>query len=463
MVFDDDANGDSDMPPGSDPAPPPEEEDPRTEEALFDEECIPQAWVDEARDTSTWGAPASFELNGSQIEVDAQESVVESVLAPMSVSLGVESSVVAFPDAELSNGLQGTVVIAGAELAADSGELVPAATEALVLSDASATVVPVAGVDDGTRPDLGPDAYAQDVDALASAVPVEMTVDKLGITSYERAYVVTDEGTVELSGAFVVSAPRVYWPVGSTVFANAVEATFAGEVFIGLTPVAGTFSIEGEPTEALPIAILGRDAHLVVGPARVDTVEPMPVRQALDSYGALVGADMQLRRCMPETLVMWPGEKRIVELAVRERGGLTDAAFAGFTVEAEGADAWSARIELDPALPATLTTAAEAHPGASWAEALAGFVEAWVEATQAITEGIVCVFTFGFLCPDSGSSAPSEPTPLAPYPAWAEPSSIHAFEVELTAPTEPGTYAITFTATGQNYEAKIPATVIVED
>ena len=459
LFDDDDASGGTGDLPDSDPEQVPEEE-PRTEEEAFDEECIPQAWIDDAREASTWGAPASFEIDASQVRVDADETTVTSMLAPLTVVLSDASSIVVLENAAIADGVEGTVVIVGPSFAADAGELLPASTDELLLSDASAAAVPLPATDDGTRPDLGTDADPVHVAALQAAVPHDVTVEALGVASFDRAYVVGETGTTELTGAFVVSASRVYWPSGSQIRAEAVEATFGGEVFIGLEPFAGEFTIRQEPAAALPIAILGRDAHLVVGPHQLDTVEPMRVRQALDSYGALVGSEMQLRQCEPDTLVMAPGETRILSLAVRERGGLTDAAFGEFVVEPEDGGAWTARIELDPTLPDALTVAADAHPDATWAEALVGFFEAWAEVTRAVTEGIVCVFTLGFFCPD-GSDAP-EPTPLAPYPAWAEPSSIHAFEVELTAPTTVGTHAITFRASGQNYEATIPATVIVE-
>ena len=462
FIFGDDAEGGgSGAPPTDDPYPMPEE-DPGTPEEAFDEECVPQAWIDEAREDATWGAPARFQIDGSQVSVDAQQSTIEAVPAPFTVALA-SPSVVVIEAASIVDGPSGTVVIAGASFGAEEGALVPASTEALSFTEQSAVVVPLATTDDGARPDLGVDADPADVAALQANVPFEMTVEHLGVTSYERAYVVTEQGNVPLTGAFVVSdASRVYWPAGSAVYAQTVEASFSGEVFIGLEPLAGEFSVRGEPAEALPLAILGRDARLVVGPSHVQTIDPMPVRQALDAYGALVGADMQLRRCMPDMLVMYPGERRIVELAVRERGGATDGAFAAFTVQAEGGTEWPARIELDPTMPDVLTVAAQTHAGSTWGQSLGDFFEAWAEVTRAVTEGIVCVFTLGFLCPDS-SASPPEPTPLAPYPAWAEPSSIHAFEVELTAPSTPGEYTISFVAEGQNYDATIAVDVLVED
>lgn len=461
IFFDDhDSSGSSGTPPTGEPGPVPEP-DPRTQEEPFEGECVPQAWFDASRSASQWGAPARFEIDASQVRVEADSgATVHSVLAPLTVTLSDAESIVVFEDATIADGVEGTLVIVGADFAADAGALVPASTDPLVFSDTAATVVPRPSTDDGTRPDLGVDADPLHVAALQAAVPHDVTVEALGVPSYDRAYIVGETGTTEVSGAFVVSASRVYWPTGTTIHAEAVEATFAGEVFIGLEPFAGELSIRGEPAEALPMAILGRDAHLVVGPHRLDTVDPMPVRQALDSYGALIGSEMQLRRCEPETLVMRPGETRVLEFAVRERGGQTDAAFHELVVEAADGTVWTSRIELDGTLPEAITVAADSYPGATWGDALRGFIEAWVDVTRAVTEGLFCVFTFGFLCPDT-SSAP-EPTPLAPYPAWAEPSSIHAFEIELTAPSTPGTYAITFRATGQNYEATVPATVIVE-
>jgi hypothetical protein len=462
FLFSDGSDDDGGMSPDGDPPEPPPVDDPGTEEEAFTGQCVPDAWIEDARDVGAPGALVSFDLRAQEVAVAADRTRVHSVLAPLQVAWPMaEASVVVFPDAVVEGGPQGTVVVVGAQLNAGGGSLSPSDAADVEL-DGGARVELAIADDDGERPDLGADADPGDVAALASAVPVDVAVAGLELEAYERAYVVSDGVATELPAAFEVSASRIYWPRDAAIYPDAVEAGFDGEVFIGLTPLGGELVVGEEKVPALPMAILGRDAELVVGPGVLRTVAPMPVRQALDDYGALIPAVVQLRLCEPKTMVMRPGETRIVELAVREKGGLTDAAFNAFRVEDDAGTSWDARIELDPTLPARLTTAAESNPGTQWGRGLADFVEAWAEAAEAITKGIICVFTLGFLCPDDDAGSAPEPTPLAPYPAWADAMQVYVFEVELTAPGEEGTHAVTFTAEGQNYEATIEATIVVE-
>ncbi|HET6584258.1 MAG TPA: hypothetical protein VFG69_12435, partial [Nannocystaceae bacterium] len=134
--------------------------------------------------------------------------------------------------------------------------------------------------------------------------------------------------------------------------------------------------------------------------------------------------------------------------------------FANVVVTSGDGTTWTTRIEVDPTLPSELTAAAEQYPDTSWGSALVGFVEAWGDAIAAITEGLVCAFTFGFFCPDDDGA--STPDPLLPYPAWMEAAAVGEFELEVSAPATAGTYEIAVTITGDNYEATVPATVIVQ-
>ena len=254
---------------------------------------------------------------------------------------------------------------------------------------------------------------------------------------------------------------RAYWPEGTLVSATSADAKFHGELFIGMQPVAGEMLAGGEPVDVLPLSILGRDGHLRVGPGRVATIDPMPVRAAMDAEGALVHSEVELRICHAPTLVFSPGETRILRMAYHQPDGLTDAAFSDAIVaELSTGAMWSARIQVEGSLPVALTEPAMGHPECTWAQGLVSFFEGWAEATAAISRGVVCVFTFGFVCPDSGGSAASPPE-LAAYPGWMEPGELGEFELELTAPTEPGTYAIEVTVHGSNYDATVTADVLV--
>jgi hypothetical protein len=231
-------------------------------------------------------------------------------------------------------------------------------------------------------------------------------------------------------------------------------------MFIGLQPIGGELVADGEPASALPLSILGRDGHLVIGPGRVATVDAMPVRAALDVDGALVVSDVELRLCHAPTLVFSPGETRAVAMAYRQTDGLTDAAFSDVLVQTRDGVMWTSRVQVDGTLPADLTEPAMGHPECTWAQGLVGFFEGWAEATAAIGRGVVCVFTFGFVCPDNGGSA-SEPPALVPYPGWMDPGDLGEFQLELTAPTEIGTYEVEIHVRGSNYETIVTTTVVV--
>jgi hypothetical protein len=444
--------GDGDVP---DPEPQPEP----LQEEPFTDPCVPDAWIVDG----DAGVPVTFALEGTEVVVTGDAPMgIEAVPAPFSVKPSPNGGepLVVFADATLDGELVGTVVITGATIHADTGSLSELAVDSATMHEHAVYVALLAAEDDGTRPQLGATADPLHVDALANAQPIDLRMTGISIDAYTTAYVVTPEGNVPLMGTFEISAERVYWPAGTEIQTAVVDARFAGEVFIGLAAQSGEFTAAEATGSELPMAILGRDGHLRFGPTTVSTLEGMSVQQAMDAEDVLLASQVELRSCQAETLVFYSGQTRKLRFAYRQPGHLTDAVFANVVVNDAAGAMWTTRIEVDPTLPSSLTTAAEENSDTSWGSGLIGFVEAWGEAIQTITEGLVCVFTFGFLCPDDDSS--SEPDPLLMYPAWMEAGDVGEFELEIAAPPTAGTYDIVVTITGENYEATVPAHVIVQ-
>jgi hypothetical protein len=463
FLTDDGYDGDDTTPAADDgDVPEPEPQPEPLQEEPFTEPCVPDAWIEAADATEGTGVPTSFDLHGSQLNA-VGAATVQGVPAPWSIvpSPNGADPLVVIEDATVDGEAVGTVVIVGAAIEAETGDLVELAPTSTVFGADAVQLSLAVADDDGTRPQLGATADPAHVASLADAEPVDLRLDAVRIAAYTSAYVVTPDGNVALAGPFEISASRVYWPHGTVLQAPAVEARVAGDVVIGLEPISGDLEAQGELGNELPLAIFGRDAHLVVGPRQVRTIEDMPVHQAMGRADVLLASEVELRMCQAPTLVFHAGQTRILRLAYRQPGGTTDAVFQStvLVTDANGAE-WTARIDVDGTLPAALTSAAEQHPDTSWGSALVDFAQAWADAIETITKGLVCVFTLGFLCPDDDE--PSTPTPLLAYPAWMEAGELGEFELELAAPATAGTYDVTVTITGDNYEANVPVTVVVQ-
>ncbi|HWB73762.1 MAG TPA: hypothetical protein VG755_02380, partial [Nannocystaceae bacterium] len=406
-----------------------------------------------------WGDPVAIDLVGTQVSVDGEPAPhVETIAAPLHLEpIEPTLPVIAFGDASVGE-LHGTVIVVGTGIAATSGSIGIDAPAELQLDDARAWVrAAAASDDDGVRPTLPADAPADHQAALAASARYDVAVNELELAGFDAAYVVTDTGSVALEGPIAITSSTMYMGQGSRIGSMAIAARWEGEVFIGIATQSGELT----DADGLPVAILARDARLDVGPDHVRSLEDVPVRQALDADTALVASSVELRSCQADTLVFWQGETRILRMAYHQDDGLTDAVFADAWVEErETATMLSARWQLSAELPAQLTTAAQQHPNATWGQGLIDFVETWAEVTQAIVEGLACAFTLGFVCPDDGPSA--SPAALLPYPAWMIPGAAGEFELELTAPYEPGEYELVVHVIGQNYEATLPLHVVVQ-
>jgi len=440
---------------------------PRLEEGGFEGPCVPDAW---AGLFETEGAPIEFALVGSEIVLTSgQAPVVESLRAPLELAFGNAGGdpIVVFDQAVVDDGVSGTgvagtVVITGPMLLASAGTVTGIGIGTLSALHPSGVIVsPQDAPDDGQRPDLGPDAEPLHVAALAAASPFDLTLEDLQVTGYEAAYVVADGAVVPLAGPFVVDAPRVYWPIGSSILAEEVSAQYEGVVLLALEPLEGELFDGGQPVAELPLVTWLDRPALRVGPNRVATEGPFLSRYAMGRSRSLLGSSVELRICHAETLVFSPLQTRVLTLAYRQPDGLRDAAFQSISVASTDGRMWTSRIELDPLLPTTLQEQADTHPDATWARGLVNFIEGWTEATTAISRGLACAFTFGFVCPDGDDDPPPAPTPLARYPGWMEPGDLGTFELELTAPPEPGTYEVTIHITGQNYDTSISTPVVV--
>ncbi|HET6582092.1 MAG TPA: hypothetical protein VFG69_01570, partial [Nannocystaceae bacterium] len=326
---DGDPSGDADD--GDGPYPEPEPQPEPLQEEPFSGPCIADGWIDDA--DADAGVPVSFDLAGTEVGVVADTAMqIEAVPAPFAIAPSPNGGepLVVFEDATIDGEPAGTVVVTGAVLQVETGVLAEPAVAAASFGEQTVGVTLVAADDDGTRPDLGATADPTHVEALANAEPVDVRFDAARIAAYTAAYVVTPEGNLPLAGAFDVSAARVWWPHGTAIEAAAIDARFGGDVFIGLAANAGTFA-DGSGTE-LPIAILGRDAHLRVGPTRVQTIEDMPVHQAMGREEILLSSDVELRMCQADTLVFYAGQTRKLRFAYRQPDGLTDAVFANVVV-----------------------------------------------------------------------------------------------------------------------------------
>jgi hypothetical protein len=459
--YDGDVDSDGDVQP-----PPPDGPPPLTEEP-FTEECVPSAWYEEAAPPS--GTPASIDLRGTQVRIDnALTPYVTAIAGPLRIEpANPELPIIAFGDASVDDPAtdtthEGTLVVVGTGIVATAGLVDVGTLTELSIADDNAWMRPwPVEDDDGARPMLGATALPEHQAAIDATSVYALDFQALELSAFDEAYIVTETGTIPLAAPIVVSAPVAYWAVSSRVGAHAVDATYTGAMFIGIAPTSGTLTTEDGETEEPPMAIFTRDARLDVGPDHVISLVDAPVRQALGIDEALVGSEVELRSCQADTLVMYASQTRILRLAYRQDTGLTDAVFSEVIVEDELGNVLASRITLDGTLPPQLVAAAEAYPDAAWGQGIIDFVETWAEVTVAVTEGLVCVFTFGLACPDHDSGS-SGPTPLAAFPAWMQPAAVGEFELEITAPYEVGEHDLVVRIVGQNYESTLPLHVIVQ-
>lgn len=459
--YEDDSDADDAMPmdPGETPEPLPE---PPAEEP-FVGDCIPSEWQPEA---GAVGAAVELELVGSEIHLEAVDhAIVERIEGPGRIAVN-GGDVVAFGNATIDDALEGTLVVVGGELGFDAGEL-RIDGDAEVIVKGSTVVLPrTSPEDDGTRPPLPEDSPAVHVDALENSFLLELTANELQLTGYADAYVVTDAGErIDLTGPMTVSASEVYAPYGTAIVDGIVTAEWSGTAVLGLLPSGGSISQSGQALEGLPSVVFGFDPELRIGPDSVETTSPLTARVAMDDFGAVLPSTVELSPCEPNELIVFPGETRTLTLAYRQTGDPTDAIFAGLYVDVDGQlDAWPARLLLSDTIPAPLRDAAENNPGTHWGQGLRSFFEAIGEVTRAVAEGLTCVFTFGFVCPDSSSDdARPEPPSLTPYPAWMPATAVGTFQVELTAPSVAGVYEVEVHVAGENYDAIAPMSVVVFD
>lgn len=427
-------------------------------EKPFDEECTPQEWHEEAEEHPDSGISAAISLEGSQVRVEGDEPTVEQVSAPLTIVPGGSSSpFVAFAGPVVDGDEVRTLVLFGAEIAATNGRFVLDDVAATEIDEQAAWVTPSASSDDGTRPSLGT-IPTLDQATLNHAIPVNLGAQELRITAYETGYIVSDTGTRPVTGPITVSATRAYWDRQTSIGADSIVARWDGDVAIGLSPRSGSLRTADGPTEALPQVILGRDAHLEVGPGHVRTIEDMFVRQALDQDGPLLASTLELRLCAASKLVMHEGEPRTLRLAFRQPGNLTDATFSEAWFHDGSGIRQEVQLNIDDAIPVALTSFANANSDASWGSAVGEFFAGLVEAFAEIFVAIIgCIITFGLACGDDSEDHISS---LDAYPGWIEPNQIGEFEVTVT-PSSRGRHDARLEIIGHNYVASVPMKIVV--
>jgi hypothetical protein len=464
-VFFDNGSGDAgvdDMETDPDPAP---DVDPGPSESPFTGECVPADWGrEDASDPP--GVELELALSGYDLAVDGDSyPEVETITAPGTISNGgANLPLLAFDDALVDGATSGTLVVVSATVDYAAGTFVHTG-EARVTIEGGVFVEPNASPDDdGVRPDLGPLADAGHADAVAASIRLELAPQDVQITNYELAYIITDDGSrIDLDGPFTVTAAATFRRNDTGIYVDSVTGRWDGPTVIGLTATSGEARVDGQPLAANPSVVLGFDPHLRVGPGKVETLEPMRARVAMDEFGALLDSGVQLRACEPQTLVMYPGQSRRLAMAYRQFGPSTDAVFSAVVARTPDGSEWPSRVEPSADIPSELHSTSEQHPNASWAQGFIDFVDAWTDLTKAIGRGTICVFTFGFVCPDGADGGNDGPPPLLAYPGWMTPYAVGEFELELTAPEIPGEYDVELTIEGDNYIASVPVHVIVPE
>ena len=426
---------------------------PEAPEESFVGPCVPHDWL--AEDEDAPGVPTSFDLVGSRIEVDAERMHVDSIPAPLTFDIhdgGVP--LLAFADARVDDEHEGTLVAVGAVVKADRGALLDV-ERASSWIDGEWVVVEIEGDHEGPYPDLGSMADPAHAAALADAIAIPARAEALRIVDFDEAYVITEAAMIRLTQPFTVTAARTYWSASSRIGAAVVGNALDGEMTIGLDPDSGHLRADGERVPGLPVVLLGRDAVVQVGPRNVRTVEDIPVRQALSVEGALVPAAVELRLCEPPVLRLYPGERRVLRMAYRERTGLADAVLGHGHVEvhSQGGAEWSVLMPIDRTVPDAIGAAALRHPHARWAELVPRGPH-----DPGLLDALACLFSFGLACP---SSEDDHFVPLAPYPGWLEAGEVGEVDMEITAPRSRGQHLGTITIVGDNYEAIVPFEVEV--
>lgn len=462
IFFDSGSAGDPDeMEPTADTEPYAEPDDVPYEEPFMGD-CVPADWEYEP----DVGAPATFSLSGFNVRVEGSEQVmIESIEAPGHLSPAGDTPLVAFGDALVNGEIQGTLVVVGTDLQLGSGRLSVGQSGSVVVKGAAVATLPVAGEDDGVRPGLPAEAPPEHAAALVDALRFETSAEDLRLESYEEAYVVTAQGqVVPLSGPLSVTAPHMF-AAWQTAADGVVTAQWSGSVIIGLDPTEGQLEDDSGVRPGIPSVLLTFDPKLRVSGVSVDSAEPVRTRLAMDNDGALLASGVEVRWCESEELVFYAGQTRILRLAYRQQGPATDAIFAGVFIDVDATpDAWIGRINPQGMPPGELVTAAEANSDTSWGQGFVDFVEGWIEVSAAIGRGAVCVFTLGFVCPDGSSGGSRDPVdPLLPFPGWMNPREYGEFQIEMTAPAEPGTYDVELHIQGDNYDAFAPVRVVVHE
>lgn len=440
--------------------------DPPPEEEPFSGSCVPQGWArDDAADLP--GVDVVLSLAGYDLQIDGDPyPTVERIDGPGFVANpGAELPLVAFVDAVVDDTHTGTLVISSAAIEFASGAFVHTGESRVRFAETGIVAEPLSSPgDDGVRPDLGPLADPGHADAVAASVRLELAPQAVQVTDYEVAYVIAEDGTrVDLDGPFTVTASATLRRNDTEIHAASLEGRWDGPTVIGLTPTDGEAQTSSEPLVARPSVTLGFDAHLRLSGDAVETLSPMRTRVAMDDMGAILASGVQLSSCEPDTLILYPGQTRALTMAYRQWGPPTDAVFSAVSAVDSDGRQWDSRVETTTDLPSELVSASEEHSDASWAQGFIDFVDAWRDLTQAIGRGAICVFTFGFVCPDGADNDDDGPPPLRAYPGWMTPYDVGEFELELTAPSEAGEYDVELTIEGDNYVATVPVHVLVWD
>ncbi len=411
-------------------------------------------WRSQAEAHGPMGIPATFDLQGDPLFLYGQGTVT-NLAAPFAFNprphFSDRTPYLFFPDASVHGHANGLLVLEGAHVLAEEGSLSDAGLESVNAAEEVELKLRADNV--ASKPSYAfPPGWEAAQDAFFFDDMVPARVAGLELSGFERALLVTASTNEDLSqeSAVTVTASRLVWDSASSIRGAGAQLrldTFA----LGGSVETGSLLPQGRDAVDRPAGVFGRDATISVAAGHLSTANTFRLTQAVTADGLLLESQVEL---LPEsdTVTVARGEEGWVSASYREKGYVGDGLVADVRVSGpEGL------VEIPLQRPPTTVEAlwdsvAAAAEDAPWAAPFIALPLAIATPFLIIVDFLASLSCAFDTCPED-----------YPFPSWMDAGAVGVFFVKVKGEVLAGTYPITITFEGQNYDAATLAfDVVVE-
>jgi hypothetical protein len=400
-------------------------------------------WASERDAHGPVGLAATFDVRGSPIHVRV-EGTVEAIAAPLEMHPAKATfrtgHYVYVPDADVAGQGRGFLVIEATRVQASEGRLEALEAAELALdSDVAITPATTSGI----KPTVAfPEAWADANASFFFSDRVNVRIVGLRLDGYQRAALITSSGSSSLTGPLTVDASALFWFEGSTLRATRADVE-AARFSLGGNITAGELSYRdgGTARAVAPTAIIGKGAELRLEAGRARSPQEFRLTQAVVDGELLLRAHVEVQPSDSAVSVV-RGEQAWLAVSYREKGYRGDAVLEDIVLSGAGKDLLQVPVKRPPLIIQQLwDVVAEVAEDAPWAAPF--FAIPLAAASPAILLldfflGVACAFT---VCPEQ-----------YPYPFWMDAGDVGVFYVKARGDAAPGTYPVTVTLKGQNFD-----------